>query len=112
MKRVLLSAATLFAFSGAALPSLPIPAAAQVSSAEATGSAGVVNINTATAEELKLLPGVGTTRAQAIIAARQRRPFRRTREIMRVRGIGRATYRRLASMLAIEGPTTLRSHGR
>ncbi|MBC7173034.1 MAG: ComEA family DNA-binding protein [Polyangiaceae bacterium] len=69
---------------------------------------GVVNLNTATAEELVRLPGVGPSRAEAILAARQRHPFRRVQEIMRVKGIGRATFRRLEPMITVDGPTTLR----
>jgi competence protein ComEA len=68
---------------------------------------GVVNINTATVEQLARLPGIGETRAEAILAARQARPFRRVQEIMRGRGIGRATFRKLRPMLAVEGETTL-----
>jgi competence protein ComEA len=87
----------------------PFPSAVATAQAPAapSESPGVVNINTATAEELSRLPGIGETRAQAIIAAREARPFRRVQEIMRVRGIGRATFRRLSPMLTVEGPTTL-----
>ena len=79
-------------------------------SADATrpASAGVVNINTATAEQLSLLPGVGPTRARAIIAAREQRPFRSVRELQRVRGIGWSTVQRLRPYLTVSGETTLR----
>jgi competence protein ComEA len=68
---------------------------------------GVVNINTATAEQLALLPGVGPSRAEAIIQARERRPFRAIQELIRVRGIGRATLDRLRPYIAVSGETTL-----
>lgn len=70
-------------------------------------SPGVVNINTATAEQLTLLPGIGPSRAQAIIQARERRAFRSVQELIRVRGIGRATLLRLRPYLTVEGETTL-----
>ena len=70
-------------------------------------SEGVVNINTATAAQLALLPGVGPTRAEAIIAARERRPFRTVNELIRVRGIGRATLRQLRPYVSVQGETTL-----
>ncbi len=73
---------------------------------EATPS-GVVNIQTATPEQLQLLPGIGPSKASAIVAHRDRRSFRRVEDLMRVRGIGRTTFRRLRSMLTVEGPTTL-----
>lgn len=68
---------------------------------------GVVNIQTASAEQLQLLPGIGPSKAQAIVAFREQRAFRRVEDIMRVRGIGRATFRRLRSMLTVDGPTTM-----
>jgi competence protein ComEA len=77
--------------------------------APATRSAeGVVNINTANEEELSRLPGIGASKARAILALRERvRRFRATEDLMRVQGIGRATFRRLRPMLAVDGPTTL-----
>jgi competence protein ComEA len=68
---------------------------------------GVVNIQTATSDQLQLLPGVGPSKAQAIVAFREHRAFRRIEDIMRVRGIGRATFRRLRPMITVDGPTTL-----
>jgi competence protein ComEA len=68
---------------------------------------GVVNIQTATAEELQRLPGIGPSKAEAIIAFRQRTQFRRVEDILRVRGIGRVTFRRLRPYLTVNGATTL-----
>jgi competence protein ComEA len=69
---------------------------------------GVVNLNTATPAELGLLPGIGPSKAAAIVAYRARgRRFERVEDILRVRGIGRATFRRLQPMLTINGPTTM-----
>lgn len=69
---------------------------------------GVVNINTAQVDELARLPGVGPAKAEAILRTRERLGgFRHVRQIVHVRGIGRATYRRLHEMLTVDGPTTL-----
>ena len=68
---------------------------------------GVVNIKTATVGELTRLPGVGPSKASAIVQYRERRPFERVRDILRVRGIGRKTFRELKHYLVVEGPTTL-----
>lgn len=74
---------------------------------QSASSDGVVNIQTATVEQLQLLPGIGPAKAQAIVAHREQRAFRQVEDIMRVRGIGRATFRRLRPMLTVQGPTTL-----
>lgn len=81
--------------------------AAEGGAQEPAVPAGQVNLNTASAEELQRLPGVGPSRAVAIVAYREQHPFRRIEELMRIRGIGRATFRRLRPMLTLEGPTTL-----
>jgi competence protein ComEA len=68
--------------------------------------AGVINLNTAPAEVLSLLPGVGPAKAAAILTYRKRRPFRTVDELVRIKGIGRKMVRRLRPHLAIAGPTT------
>ena len=52
-----------------ALLTAPGFAAAAKPKAATAALTGVVNVNTASAEELAMLPGVGETRAQAIVAA-------------------------------------------
>ncbi|MBD2017172.1 DUF655 domain-containing protein [Microcoleus sp. FACHB-53] len=48
----------------------------------------LVNLNTATLEELVTLPGVGPKLAQQIIAARQQKPFTSLEDFDRVSGVG------------------------
>jgi competence protein ComEA len=71
-------------------------------------ASGVVNVNTATAEQLALLPGIGPSRAAAIIEAREHRPFASVNDLVRVRGIGRAMLQRLTPYVTTQGETTLR----
>ena len=68
---------------------------------------GVVNINTATEAQLELLPGIGPSKARAITRYRGKRKFKATHELIRIRGIGRKTFRKLRSYLTVKGPTTL-----
>jgi competence protein ComEA len=67
---------------------------------------GVVNLNTAPADVLGLLPGIGPAKAESIVAYRKRRPFRTVDELVRIKGIGRKMVRRLRAHLAVSGPTT------
>jgi competence protein ComEA len=60
-----------------------------------------IDPNTADALTLTTLPGIGPVRAQAIIAARQRRPFRSVADVERARGVGPRTLERLAPHLAV-----------
>lgn len=69
-------------------------------------SQGVVNINTASSAELEYLPGVGPSTAKKIVAHRENRRFKRPREIIRVRGIGRKTFAKMRPFLTVDGPTT------
>lgn len=47
-----------------------------------------VDLNKAGVTELMRLPGVGEKRAQAIVAARAKRPFRKPEDVLVVKGIG------------------------
>ena len=58
-----------------------------------TVPAALININTATQEELETLPSIGEVRAQAIIAYREEHGgFRTTDELMEVSGIGEKIF--------------------
>lgn len=70
---------------------------------------GVVNINTATAEELQLLPGIGEARAKAVIELRKRNGgFKSVDELAEVKGIGEAALKRLRPYVRTQGKTTAR----
>lgn len=68
---------------------------------------GVVNLNTASAEELQLLAGIGPARVRDIFVYRARHPFRTVEELARIKGIGPKTVRRLRANLTVSGPTTV-----
>lgn len=55
----------------------------------------IVNLNTATSEELQALPGVGETLAERIIAFRQQQPFTSLEDLDRVRGVGPSLLKQL-----------------
>ena len=60
-----------------------------------------INPNTADAEALKRLPGVGPALAERILAAR---PFQAPQDMLRVPGVTEATLERLAPHLVFEPP--------
>lgn len=80
--------------------------------AEAPAPQGVVNINTASAEELMLLPRVGEGKAKRIVETRAKAPFKTVNDLARVKGIGLKTLRLLKPYIRIDGPTTLTSEVR
>lgn len=88
------------------------PRRAKQAPPSAPDAAGVININTAEPDQLRLLPGIGPSKAQRIVAYRTRRKFKHAYEIIRVRGIGRRTFQRLKRFLTVQGPTTLKGKPR
>ena len=76
--------------------------------AEPAAASGVVNINTADASQLSLLPRIGEKAAQRIIEYRtEHGPFKKTSELMQVKGIGAKTFEHLSNYVSVEGRTTL-----
>ena len=74
-------------------------------SADASGVAGsssLVNINSATAEELDDLPGVGPSTAAAIVEERNANgPFSSPEDLMRVSGIGKKKFAKLRDHICV-----------
>lgn len=74
----------------------------EYSSMPAASSVLLVNINTASLDELVELPGIGSELARRIIEYRgQNGGFKSTDEIMRVTGIGQTTYDRLSGLITV-----------
>ncbi len=69
---------------------------------------GRINLNTATEEQLMLLPTVGPAKAERIVVWRKKNGgFRRVADLRRVKGFGYKTFKRLESLLDVKGDTTL-----
>ncbi len=85
----------------AALPPAPASAGARAAGADA-GRAVLVNINTATAEELVTLNGIGEATAEKIIADREANgPFPAIEDLKRVSGIGDKKFEALRDAICV-----------
>ena len=73
----------------------PVPVPSPVSNPTVNPSQ-LINLNTATKEELDSLPGVGPKLSDRILQARQEKPFTSLEDLKRVSGIGESKLRKLA----------------
>ncbi len=63
----------------------------------------LVNINTANAEELMTLPGIGQTRAEAILDYREIiGSFEKIEDIMNVKGIKTGIFSKISSLITVK----------
>ena len=66
---------------------------------------GVVNLHTATKEELVALQGIGPAKAQAILDYRAAHgPFKSVEQLKDVKGIGAKNFEKLKPELSVAGP--------
>ena len=68
----------------------------------------VVNINTASVEQLTLLPRVGSVVAQRIVDFREKNGrFKSLEDLMLVQGVGEKVFELIRPYIALSGETTL-----
>ena len=92
---------------GEATPAISDPSGGAGSGLDAGGGSALdapqlVNINSAGADELDALPGVGPSTARAIVEDREANgPFAMPEDLMRVSGIGEKKFAKLKSSICV-----------
>ncbi len=70
----------------------------------------VININTASTEEIAAIPGLGEKKSQAIIKFREKNgPFAKIEDLKRVDGIGDKLFEKIMPYVVVKGDTTLKT---
>lgn len=87
----------------ASTPSFAQDVEDEVATETAPATGPLLDLNSATEAQLVDLPGIGPSKARAILAYREQNPFRRVEDLMRVRGIGRGTFRQLRPLVTVNG---------
>ena len=80
----------------------PAAAAPPIARKKGDGPAEPINVNTAGADELRQLPGIGPALSARIIQVREQRPFQSVDELRRVKGIGAKTLNDLRPFVKVQ----------
>jgi competence protein ComEA len=85
-----------------------LPVSAEEAAPARTTVSGQLNINTATQQELAMLPGIGMKTAANIISYRQEHgPFATVDELQNVNGVGKKTLDKFRNNCTVKGDSTL-----
>jgi competence protein ComEA len=65
-------------------------------------AASPINLNTATADQLEALPGIGPATATRILEYRQKNgPFKKIEDLMNIKGIGEKSFLKLKPLVSV-----------
>ncbi len=91
----------------AVLLAAPIAMADQAQAPAKSAPASLVNINTATADQLEGLPGIGPKMAARIVDYRQKSGgFKKLEDLMNIQGIGEKNFLKLKPLVTLGQPKT------
>src|SRR5678816_4203498 len=69
--------------------------------AGANDASGRIDINSASAAELAKLPGIGPSKAQAIVEFREKEPFAKSEDLLKVKGIGDKLFESIKDQVTV-----------
>jgi competence protein ComEA len=96
---------------GVAMAGIVLAAAPALAARKGLPPGERVDLNRATVSELMRVPGVGERKAQAIVALRQRQPFRRVEDVLAVKGLGPAWLAKVKASLYVAAPPPAAAQG-
>lgn len=64
-------------------------------------AAALVDLNRATEDELVALPGIGPSKARAIVEHRKKAPFRKAEDLLKVKGVGRGIFKQVRDLVTV-----------
>jgi competence protein ComEA len=80
----------------------PGPRPPQDAPRSAERASPLVNLNTATADQLEALPGIGPATASRIVEYRQKNgPFKKLEDLMNIKGIGEKSFLKLKPLVTV-----------
>jgi competence protein ComEA len=103
MTRILTAAIAAIALSAPILSAQSKPPAAR----PAATATAPVNLNTATAEQLATIPGVGPKMAERIVDYRQKNGgFKKVEDLMNVSGVGEKSFLKMRPLITVGTPSS------
>jgi len=68
---------------------------------------GVANINTASKAQLVMIPGIGESKAEAILQQRSQKPFSSKGDLLAIKGIGEKVLAKISTYVSVKGDSTI-----
>jgi len=107
MTRILMAAILGIAVSAAATSAQSKSTTQKAATGATATAAAPVNLNTATAEQLATIPGVGPKMAERIIDYRQKNGgFKKVEDLMNVSGVGEKSFLKMKPLITVTAPKT------
>lgn len=98
MTRIMMAAIAAIALGAITLSAQTKPPAQKA----VAGAAAPVNLNTATAEQLASIPGVGAKMAERIVDYRQKNGgFKKVEDLMNVSGVGEKSFLKMKPLITV-----------